>query len=175
MHVWIWFRQFCSHEPIAKLAYLKLIPFISPLKHMYPFSVIYSSLQAFSLKNHDSSFLRKFRSFGIVLGIGAKLSVVVHILVFVLGLLICTFIRDLKIVVSLLKNKERRKEKKRKRFWFEHCVRIEFGSVGVWNCFNAWFWLIPHCSSISFGSLATYSYLPHLVLNSLQPWKVLLI
>jgi len=35
------------------------------------------------------------------------------------------------------KKLKRKKKEKEKRFGFEHCVRIEFGSVGVWNCFNA--------------------------------------
>jgi len=40
--------------------------------------LFYSSLQALSLKNHDYSYLRKFWSFGIVLGMGAQLSVVLY-------------------------------------------------------------------------------------------------
>jgi len=27
--------------------------------------------------------------------------------------------------------------KKENIFGYEHCVRIEFGSVGVWNCLHA--------------------------------------
>jgi len=33
--------------------------------------------------------------------------------------------------------RKKKKKKKEKRFGFEHCLRIEFGSVGVWNCFHA--------------------------------------
>jgi len=60
-------------------------------------------------------------------GMGAQLSVVMHTVVFVLGLLIVTFMRDLKIVVSLLKKRIRKG--KENKFGFEHCVRIEFGSL----------------------------------------------
>jgi len=33
--------------------------------------------------------------------------------------------------------KEKRKKEKEKKIGFEHCVRIESRSVGVWNCFHA--------------------------------------
>jgi len=45
------------------------------------------------------------------------------------------------------------KKKKEKRFGFEHCVRIESGSVRVWNFFHAWFWRIfPLLSHLSICS-----------------------
>jgi len=78
MHVWIWFRQFCFDEPTTTWAYLGLFALIAPYERAYPFSLFYSSLQALNLKNHDSSLLRKFQSFGIVLGMGALLIVVAH-------------------------------------------------------------------------------------------------
>jgi len=91
--------------------------------------LLYSALQALSPKNHDYSYLRKFWSFGIVLGMGAQLSVIAHnkcgyahACYRFLGLLICIPRWDFKIVVSLhvlciekQKEKERKqKEKKRK-------------------------------------------------------------
>jgi len=96
---------------------------------LHTLSLFYNSLQALSLKNHDYSYLRKFWSFGIVLGMGAQLSVVVHnkcgcarTCYWFLGLLICIPRWDFKIVFSLhvlciekQKEKERKqKEKKRK-------------------------------------------------------------
>jgi len=97
---------------------------------MPTFSLFYSSLQALSLKNHDYSCLRKFWSFGIVLGMGAQLSVVAHnkcgcarTCYWFLKLLICIPIWDFKIVASLhvlciekkkRSDKTKRKEKKRK-------------------------------------------------------------
>ena len=66
--VWIWFRQFCSDEPIARWAYLGLFPLIA-LFEPHTLSLFYNSLQALSLKNHDTPCLRKFWIFGIVLGI----------------------------------------------------------------------------------------------------------
>jgi len=94
--------------------------------------LFYSSLQALSLKNHDYSYLRKFWSFGIVLRMGAQLSVVAHnkrgcacTCYWFLELLICIPRWDFKIVVSLHvlcikkgkkgKRKKKRKEKKRKQ------------------------------------------------------------
>jgi len=44
-------------------------------------------------------------------------------------------------------------EKNEKRFGSEHCVRIEFGSVAVWNCFHAWF--------LMYFSLLLYFCIPH--------------
>jgi len=103
--------------------------------------LFYSSLQALSLKNHDYSYLRKFWSFGIVLGMGAQLSVVAHnkcgcarTCCWFLELLICTPKWDFKIVVSLhvlcikkrekTKKKEKRiKKRNKKEFGSEHCVR----------------------------------------------------
>jgi len=87
--------------------------------------LIYSSLQALSLKNHDSSNLRKFWSFRIVLGMGAQLSVVAHnkcgyahTCYWFLELLICIPRWDFKIVVSLnvlcIKKERKQREKKRK-------------------------------------------------------------
>jgi len=97
---------------------------------------------------------------------------------FVLRLLINKFISDLRIFFSSLINKRnekrkkwKEKENKEKKVGFEHCERIEFGSVGVWNYFHAWFLLIPHCSSISFGSLATYPYVPYLIPNPVTTLK----
>ena len=61
----------------------------------------------------------------------------------------CSFVHlmsNLKIVVPLFRNKrnekkkeknDEKKRKERKEVGFEHCVRIEFQSVGVWNCFHA--------------------------------------
>jgi len=91
--------------------------------------LFYSSLQAFSLKNHDYSYLRKFWSFGIVLGMGAQLSVAAHnkcgcarTCYWFLGLLICIPRWDFKIVVSLhvlciekQKQKEREKTKRKEK------------------------------------------------------------
>ena len=67
-----------------------------------------------------------------------------------LELLICTPKWDFKIFVSLhvlciekekkrekTKRKEKRiKKRNKKEFGFEHCVRIEVGSVGVWDYFH---------------------------------------
>jgi len=64
-----------------------------------------------------------------------------------------------------------KREKKEKRFGSDQCVRIEFGSGRVWNWFHAWFWHIPSCSYVSFGSLATYPYVPQLVLNPITVSK----
>jgi len=86
--------------------------------------LFYSSLQALSLKNHDYSYLRKFWSFGIVLGMGAQLSVVTHnkcgcarACYLFLGLLICIPRWDFKIVISLhvlCIEKQKQKERKQK-------------------------------------------------------------
>jgi len=93
--------------------------------------LIYNSLQALRLKNHDSSYLGKFLSFEIILGMDAQLSVVAHnkcgcthTCYWFLELLICIPRWNFKIVVSLhvlcikkkeKENKEKRKEKKRKK------------------------------------------------------------
>jgi len=83
---------------------------------------------------------------------GAQLSVVAHnkcgyarTCYWFSGLLICIPRWDFKIVVSLhvlCIKKAKRKEKKtkkrnKKEFGFEHCVRTEVGSVGVWDYFHA--------------------------------------
>jgi len=79
---------------------------------------------------------------------GAQLSVIahnkygcVHTCYWFLELLICIPRWDFKIVVSLhilcikkerkQKAKKRKQRKEKKKFRFEHCVRIEVGSVGV--------------------------------------------
>jgi len=97
-----------------------LIPFFEPA---YPFIVL-CSLQALSLKNHDYSYLRKFWSFGIVLGMGAQLSVAAHNkcgcahTCWFLELLICIPRWDFKIFASLhvfcVKKREERKQKENK-------------------------------------------------------------
>ena len=66
-----------------------------------------------------------------------------------LELLICTPKWDFKIFISLhvlciqkkkrekTKRKEKRiKKRNKKEFGFEHCVRTEVGSVGVWDYFH---------------------------------------
>jgi len=93
---------------------------------LHTLSLFYSSLQALSLKNHDYSYLRKFWSFGIILRIGAQLSVVAHnkcgcacTCCWFLELLICTPKWDFKIVVSLhvlcIEKEKGKKGEKRKR------------------------------------------------------------
>jgi len=77
MHIGIWFRQFFSVSLLADEPTLNCFRWYSFLS-LHTLSLFYSSLQALSLKNHDYSYLRKFWSFGIVLGMGAQLSVVTH-------------------------------------------------------------------------------------------------
>ena len=138
----------------------------TPFWACIPFHCSTAHYKPLAWKNHDYSYLRKFWSFGIVLRMGAQLSVVAHnkcgcarTCCWFLELLICTPKWDFKIycfsACSLYRKKKEKKKKKRikkrnkKEFGFEHCVRIEVGSVGVWDYFHDWLRLIPHCSSIS--------------------------
>ena len=68
MHIWKWFRQFCSYKPLAKWTYLELIPLIALLS-LVSLSLFWSSLQALSEKPWSHLNLKEFWSFGIVLGI----------------------------------------------------------------------------------------------------------
>ena len=68
MHIWKWFRQFCSYKPLAKWTYLELIPLIALWAYV-SLSLFWSSLQALSEKPWSHLILKEFWSFGIVLGI----------------------------------------------------------------------------------------------------------
>lgn len=68
MHIWKWFRQFCSYKLLAKWTYLELIPLIALLS-LVSLSLFWSSLQAVSEKPWYYHILKEFWSFGIVLGI----------------------------------------------------------------------------------------------------------
>ena len=162
-------------------AYLELISLDSPFELMFHFSWFIAPLQALNLKNHDCPFLRKFRSFGIVLGMGAQISVGVCSYVLVLGFasLVYIFSGCLFFIKNKNKNKKtanRKKKKKKRRICNEKENKIVWGKKrnkkrGLGVYFHAYFWLIPHCSSIFFGSLATYPYIPSSTLSiaSLQP------
>jgi len=191
MHVGIWFRQFCSvrlqpNEPTLNC--FRWYPFLS----LHTLSLFYSSLQALSLKNHDYSYLRKFWSFGIVLGMGAQLSVVAdnkcgcpRTCYWLLGLLICIpkvgFQNCCFFACSLYrknKKKERKqKEKKRKQ-------RKEIKGVWIWalcenRSWKCWCLGLLSCLIETYsplllyflGCLATYPYVPHLVLSPITTLK----
>ena len=64
-----------------------------------------------------------------------------------------------------MKKKENKTKETRKRIWVWPLCEDWNWSKWVLDCFHAWFGLIPHYSFISFGSLATYLYIPYLVLN----------
>ena len=68
MHIWKWFRQFCSYKPLAKWTYLELIPLIALWAYV-SLSLFWISLQALSEKPWSHRNLKEFWSFGIVLGI----------------------------------------------------------------------------------------------------------
>ena len=119
----------------------------TPFLSLHTLSLFYISLQALSLKNHDYSYLRKFQSFGIVLGMGAQLSVVAHSKCGCAHT--CYWFLELLICIPRCGKKSKRKEIKRVWIW-ALCVGTEVGNVGVWDYFHAWLRLIPHWSSISF-------------------------
>jgi len=50
-------------------------------------------------------------------------------------------------------------------------VRIEFGSVGVWNSFMLAFDVFPIAPLFPLVLLATYQYIPHLVLCPIASLK----
>ena len=65
---WEMIYAFCSYKPLAKWAYLELIPLIALLS-LVSLSLFWSSLQALSEKPWYHHILKEFWSFGIVLGI----------------------------------------------------------------------------------------------------------